>query len=231
MSNTPNSAPLQPGVKPRVAAQSPNPIASRTPTDSGRQSVIFQRELDRASRSDPKRADERGETKETASNRRARGDIDEQEGRHGGSDHDGRPTVELPSDAMISAAFRTAKIIANQATSAPELPAEHLARMAAAIQELATNGATANYHLQLPLGSVLLQGAVLGRDASGHLAIQLIASGTLTPQQTAQLRSELIQRMEKKRLKISSVAVTSGQNEGPSHVAPRPANGLPLATT
>jgi hypothetical protein len=231
MSNTPSSAPSQPGVKPRVASQSPNPSAFRTPTDSGRQSATFQRELDRASKSDPKKDDEQSETKETSSNRPAKGDIDEREGRQGSTHQDGHRMAELPSDAMISAAFRTAKITANQVTSAPELPAEHLARMAAAIQELTANGATANYQLHLPMGSALVQGAVLGRDASGNLAIQLIASGTLTPQQTAQLRSELIQRMEKRRLKVSSVAVTTGQNEGPRQEGPRPASELPRAPT
>jgi polyhydroxyalkanoate synthesis regulator phasin len=57
----------------------------------------------------------------------------------------------------------------------------------------------------------MVQGAVLGRDASGNLAIQLIASGAISPQQAAQLRSDLIRRMEQKRLKIASLEVSTGE--------------------
>jgi hypothetical protein len=213
MNNASNNVASQSGPKPRAAAQSANPAAFRTPIDSGRQSANFQRELDRVNKSDPKKDGENAESKEAASNKPTKGAIEERDSQQGGGEQEGRYLAELPSDALISAAFRAAKVTATQAATAPELPAEHLARMAAAIQEMAANGVTANYQLQLPMGSAILQGAVLGRDGAGNLAIQLIASGMLTAQQTTQLRNELMQRLEKKRLKVSSVAVTADQSD------------------
>jgi hypothetical protein len=211
MSNTPPSVSSQSGSTPNLAAPSAQP---RTSTDNGRQSALFQRELDRLSKPDPKKDGEGSEASEATTKRSAKGSIDEREGRENNEDRGGRHFADLPSDAMTSALFRAAKVSASQAPSAPELPAEHLARIAAAIQELVANGATANYQLQLPLGNAMVQGAVLGRDASGNLAIQLIASGSVSPQHAAQLRSELIRRMERKRLKIASLEVSTGQADG-----------------
>lgn len=213
MSSAPNSASSQPGSKPKLATQPAHSAPARTPADNGRQSALFQRELDRLGKSDPKKDGDKSETGAATSEKPAKGSIDEREEQNGGEDRGGRHFADLPSDAMTSALFRAAKVSASQAAFGPELPAEHLARIAAAIQELVANGATANYQLQLPLGNAVVQGAVLGRDASGNLAIQLIASGAISPQHTAQLRNELIRRMERKRLKIASLEVSTGQAE------------------
>lgn len=218
MSNAPGSASSQTAGKPRLATQSPHAAQSRSPADTGRQSALFQRELDRAGKPDSKKD---GDKTEAASDKPDKSRIDERESKSGSENGGGRHFSELPSDAMTSALFRAAKVTASQTASAPELPAEHLARIAAAIQEMAASGATANYQLQLPLGNALIQGAVLGRDASGNLAIQLIASAAVSPQHAAQLRSELIRRMERKRLKLASLAISTGQS-GQQPVKQRP---------
>jgi hypothetical protein len=199
--------------KPKSVGQSAHTPPSRTPADSGRQSALFQRELERQSKPDPNRDSEKGEG---TAKRPEKGDIDEYDGQHGGEEKRDQHFSHLPSDAITSALFRAAQVSASQAVAAPpEMPAEHLARIAAAIQELVASGATANYQLQLPLGNMVISGAILGRDATGNLAIQLIASATLTPQQAAILRSDLARRLERKRLKIASLNVTGGGTETP----------------
>lgn len=212
MSNSPGPASSSAASKSKLATQSPHHQTVRTPSDSGRQSALFQRELDRLGKSD---ANKEGERTGTTADKSENCNIDEREGEKGGQEQNSRHFSELPSDAMASAIFRAAKMTATQMPSAPQLPAEHLARIAAAIQELVANGATASYQLQLPLGNMLIQGAVLGRDAKGHLAIQLLAAGNMSPDQLAQLRSDLMRRMERKRLKIASLEVNASLTSEP----------------
>ncbi|MGL5837622.1 MAG: hypothetical protein ACRCY3_03885 [Sphingorhabdus sp.] len=209
MSGTPPSANTHQGNRAKIGAAIPQGASNRTPADNGRQSALFQRELEKLGK--PGKPEESGETrgKDEMAAKGGKGAIDDQDRRHG-SDDNQRHHGELPADFLINAAFRAAKANAMQAPSAPELPAEHLARIAAAIQELVAGGATADYQLQLPLGNAMLQGAVVGRDGGGNLAIQLIASGTLSPQHAAQLRSELLRRMEERRLRVASLAISTG---------------------
>ncbi len=208
MNGTPTSTASQSANRTKPASATPHAPPSRTPTDNGRQSALFQRELNRLDNPAPEKEGE--DVKEAGQAKKpAKGIIDEREQRKGGEDSGDRQSGELPADPRIAALFRTAKVNATQAPTASELPAEHLARIAAAIQELVSSGATANYQLQLPVGNAMLQGAVLGRDAGGNLAIQLIASATLSPQDASQLRNELMRRMEQRRLKVASVAVST----------------------
>lgn len=217
-SSSTTSATHQPATIRSATQAAASPL--RTPTDSGRQSALFQRELDRQGKSEGKDG-RKNEAAETAPHRGDNGKIGEFDGQQSGEERGSGNHTDLPSDAMTSALFRAAKVSASQAASAPELPAEHLARIAAAIQEMVANGANAQYQLQLPLGNASIQGAILGRDASGNLAIQLIASSAISLQHAAQLRSDLIRRMEQKRLKIASVSVSTGGGDRMAEAAHR----------
>ncbi len=190
--------------------------SQRTPADTFRQNNMFRKELDRLAKPDNKSEAEKNDGNdktdeaENPSGMRRQSSLDGHGRRGGRGDSDEQRGGEFLSDAMTNAMFRVGKMSNMQKISAPELPAEHLARIAAAIQELASNGANASYQLQLPLGNMVIEGAILGRDASGNLAIQLISSGSLSPGQAAQLREELMRRLEKKRLKIAQLELTTG---------------------
>ena len=75
-----------------------------------------------------------------------------------------------------------------------EIPA-HIEKMAAAIQELSAKGVDTRFTLELPLGNMNIQSAVLGRDASGQIAIQLQADGLMPPAMLSRLSAELAQRL------------------------------------
>lgn len=175
---------------------------------------MFRKELDRMSKPEQKDEGEKKGEKQKASNAATLGrQVNlEGRGRRGGqSDNGEQQSSGTLSDAMTNALFRAEKLVGMQKISAPQLPSEHIARIAAAIQELANTGVNASYRLQLPLGSGTIEGAVLGRDANGQLAIQLISSASLSVDSAAQLRNDLMRRFEKKRMKIALLNVTTHQ--------------------
>lgn len=183
---------------------------SRTPTDTGRQNNLFQRELDRLSKPDQKKdADKKDKTDNDSRGQRTER-LSEKARREFGSDTGEQQGGDVPSDRATSTLFRSAKIASPASVSGPELPAEHLARIAAAIQELASKGADASYHLDLPAGDSLIEGAVLARDTKGQLVVQLMCPGGLAPHIAAQLRNELVRRFDKKRLRIGTLEVMNG---------------------
>ena len=207
-----NSANNNPAIRPSVQQTS----SYRSPADTVRQNGMFRKELDRLAKPEQKADSEKKNGNDKADNPSS---IQRQSGlegrsrRGGKGDGDEQKGGEFLSDAMTNAMFRAGKLANTQKISAPELPAEHLARIAAAIQELANNGVNASYQLQLPLGNTMIEGAILGRDATGNLAIQLISSGPLSSGQAAQLREELLRRLEKKRLKIAQLELSSGHSK------------------
>lgn len=198
------------GDKPALQTAASRPLPARTPTDTARQNGSFQRELDRLSKTEQKKdADKKDRSDDNLGGKRL-DRLSEKARRDPGSDTGEQQGGELPSDRMTGALLRAGKVTAPPSFSGPDIPAEHLARIAAAIQELASSGANADFHLQLPAGSGMIQGAVLARDARGQLAIQLISAGNMAPHLAAQLRSDLVRRLQKKRLLIGSCKVTTG---------------------
>lgn len=88
-------------------------------------------------------------------------------------------------------------------------PALHaqLDRIAAAIAELARNGAEAEVHLSLPLGAYRIEGAVLGRDPAGQLNVLLLPGSAVPPVVAAQWTEQLQDRLVRRRLRVGKVAV------------------------
>jgi hypothetical protein len=208
MSSTSIPSSDKPAVHSSVARSLPN----RTPADTGRQNSLFQRELDRLLKPDQKKEANKKDKIENDP-RSQRSDHPDEKSRRGfGNDAGEQQGGEVPFDRIVGAPLRTAKITSPLNLSAPEMPPEHLARIAAAIQELASKGADASYHLQLPAGSSIIEGAVVARDAKGQLVIRLMCPGGLAPHLTAQLRNELVRRFDKKRLRIGGFEVIDGSN-------------------
>jgi hypothetical protein len=217
MPNTSAPSNNNPVIRPSVQLSS----SQRSPADTVRQNGMFRKELDRLakpeekSEREKKNGSEKADETENPSGMRRQSGLEGRGRRGGKGDGDEQKGGEFLSDAMTNAMFRAGKLANMQKISGPELPAEHLARIAAAIQELASNGVNTSYQLQLPLGNALIEGAILGRDANGNLAIQLISSGSLSSGQAAQLREELLRRLEKKRIKIVQLELSTGHIKHP----------------
>lgn len=218
MSNTSSSS----GANSSTRSQAPSGHQTanfRSPADTSRQNNMFRKELDRMSKPEQKNEGEKKDLEKKGEKQKASNAVTlgrqanlEGRGRRGGqSDNGEQQGSGTLSDTMTNALFRAEKLVGMQKISAPQLPSEHLARIAAAIQELANTGINASYRLQLPLGNGMIEGAILGRDPSGQLAIQLISSGALSIDEAAQLRHDLMRRFEKKRMKVAMLNVTARQ--------------------
>lgn len=102
------------------------------------------------------------------------------------------------------------KATAQASMTGEALPA-HLEKMAAAIQELAAKGVDAKFHLQLPLGPLTVQSAILGKDAGGNLAVQLQALGYMSPALMSRLSADLAYRLRQRQLRVGSVDFASAE--------------------
>jgi hypothetical protein len=91
---------------------------------------------------------------------------------------------------------------------AQEIPSEQLARIIAAIEELADIGANAEYQLSLPAGPTAIEGAVLGRDPTGKLNIQLIANAPIPAAALQQLQTALRQKLMDRKAQLGKLDIS-----------------------
>lgn len=205
---------------------SPNSVAqANAPSidvrDNQRSRLAFERSLDRLSQTEIDRH-ESGDADEQRINDRHESDTED--GHHGRREHDEDPKggQDLQGLGRLGTTLFSGNAVATSATSLPMLTAEQLAnlqRMAAAIAEVAKSGAEAK--MTIDFGSIggLATGAILGRDQSGALTVHLTGMPTtLSSAQMQSLRSELMQRLLRRKLVVSLVEHLDDPNI--SHRAP-----------
>ena len=137
------------------------------------------------------------------------------------SRHAGKRAGKEPLEDMggaFAASSRGIAMAAGALAGAPTAagdvdPALHaqLDRIAAAIAELARNGAEAEVHLSLPLGAYRVEGAVLGRDLAGQLNVLLIPAGAVPPAVGAQWAEQLNERLVRRELRVGKVRVQGAE--------------------
>jgi hypothetical protein len=125
-----------------------------------------------------------------------------------GSGGGGGTAATAPSD------FARAVAIAH-AAPADAVPNEQLARIAAALAELCEKGANAEYQLTLPAGATTIEGAVIGRDPTGKLNIQLIANAAISPAAVQQLQAALRMRLIGRKAQLGKLGVSYGGKSAP----------------
>jgi hypothetical protein len=191
---------------PAAPSSGVRPVAGFDPQRSN----AFQRELDRLSRSDrDDQSDNAAQSARDPSANKQR--LDDQKNAGGqpqsGDDSDQRDDIQAPLGAGGFSVPRAGKLAA-MAQTTPELPPEHLSRIAAAIQELVAQGGNAHYHLQLPAGTATIYGAVLGQDATGRLTVQLMANAVLPPAAIQQLQQRLQDRLKDRNLRLGLISAS-----------------------
>jgi hypothetical protein len=187
----------------------PPPVEAR---DANENRKMFERTLERAAQSDQFSS----ESSPSFSQRH----VEERQGRgtRGGGDQSNEQDEEqkdrpLSSDSAISARAPlpvTATAFTPLVTATvPLLNQDQIAtlqKMAAAIAEVAKAGIDAKMTLQFGQFNGVADGAVLGRDARGALTIHLIvATPQITPAHAQYLRDDLMQRLLKRKLNVSTV--------------------------
>jgi hypothetical protein len=200
---TRESSPLSP------SKQSSASNGGQPRTDNNKQGTAFARELNRLER------------KEDAQDRQKKGsdNADETDLKHGpavragpqgktgfANDRDRRDDAGLTQDVLIANAIRGAKQSFVAKTSPADVPPPHLEKIAAAIAELSAKGVEAHYQLSLPMGPTMIDGAILARDASGRMMIQLLCPAILPPLQAKQLAADLARRLLDKKMRLGEIA-------------------------
>ncbi len=201
--------PQKPNVAPMVAVNPP-PVEAR---DANKTRLMFERTLERAAQSDSfsserssglseRRIDDRPERDTRGGSDQSNEQDDEQKDRPLGSDS--AINARAPLLPVMAAAF-TPLVTA----PVPLLNQEQIAtlqKMAAAIAEVGKAGVDAKMTIQFGQLNGVADGAVLGRDARGALTVHLIgAAPHMTPANAQQLRDDLMQRLLKRKLNVSTV--------------------------
>jgi hypothetical protein len=188
----------------------PPPVEAR---DANKTRLMFERTLERAAQSgsfsserstgfSERRIDDRPE-------RDTRGDSDQSS-----EQDDEQKDRSLSSDSPINARAPLLPVMAAPFTplvtaAVPLLNQEQIAtlqKMAAAIAEVGKAGVDAKMTIQFGQLNGVADGAVLGRDARGALTVHLIgAPPHMTPANAQQLRDDLMQRLLKRKLNVSTV--------------------------
>lgn len=201
--------PQKANVAPMVAVNPP-PVEAR---DASKTRLMFERTLERAAQSD------------TFSSERSSGfaerSIDDRPERdtRGGSDQSSEQDEEqkdrpLGSDSAINSRAPLLPVTAAAFTplvtgAVPLLNQEQIAtlqKMAAAIAEVGKAGIDAKMTVQFGQLNGVADAAVLGRDARGALTVHLIgAAPHMTAANAQQLRDDLMQRLLKRKLNVSTV--------------------------
>jgi hypothetical protein len=208
--STPRSVSPQ-STKPNSAIPiNPRPIEAR---ETSKTRMLFERTLERAAQSDSFSSERSGgfsqRSIEDRPERDTRGGSDqsrdqdkEQEDRPLGSDI--LINARAPLTPLMPAAF-TPLVTAAVPLLNPEQIAT-LQKMAAAIAEVAKGGAEAKMTVQFGAFNGIAEGAILGRDPRGAMTIHLIGTQpNITPAHAQQLRDNLLQRLLKRRLNVSTV--------------------------
>ncbi len=118
---------------------------------------------------------------------------------------------DAPSGSANHAPVRPGDAMA-PTVSAPAAPADpaiaaHIERIAAAIAEVASGGAHAEVHIQLPPGATRIDGAVIGRNESGGLHIVLTTASAITPASAAQLQADLNERLVRREIRVARMSL------------------------
>lgn len=188
----------------------PPPVEAR---NANKTRLMFERVLERAGQSDTfsserssgfaeRRIDDRPERDTRGGNDQSSDQDDEQKDRPLGSDS--AINARAPLLPLMAAAF-TPLVTGAVPLLNPEQIAT-LQKMAAAIAEVGKVGVDAKMTVQFGQLNGVADGAVLGRDARGALTVHLIGA---TPHMTAasaqQLRDDLMHRLLKRKLNVSTV--------------------------
>jgi hypothetical protein len=116
----------------------------------------------------------------------------------------------------VQTATDFAKAVAMASISKPDaMPDAQLARIIAALEELVDKGGTAEYQLTLPAGATTIEGAVIGRDPTGKLNIQLLANAAIPPAAIQQLQTALRMRLNYKKAELGKLDVSYGRKNMP----------------
>lgn len=92
-------------------------------------------------------------------------------------------------------------------------------RIAAAIAELAQQGAEAEVTMTFPADRYRVTGAVLGRDAVGQVHVTLLSQTAVPPAVAAQWAGELTERMTRRALRPGRIRVRSAADCGAAATA------------
>lgn len=188
----------------------PPPVEVR---DANKGRIMFERTLERAAQSESfanerssafsQRGVEGRQERDTRGGSDQQDDQDEeQKDRPVGSDTaiNGRAPLQPLMAAVFNPLVTAAVPLLNQEQIAT------LQKMAAAIAEVTKTGIDAKMTVQFGQLNGVADGAVIGRDARGALTVHLIgASPNLIPAHAQQLRSDLMQRLLKRKLNVSTV--------------------------
>jgi hypothetical protein len=194
--------------------------ASNTRPDiNGTQSNAFARELNRLERKQddgdkPKNSESEKSEENTENTNGSKARLSGHNRKSGlEQERDGRDDAAFTLDAAIASKLHAGKMAFTAKILAAEVPPAHLEKMAAAIAELVTKGTDAQFTLNLPMGSAMIEGAILGRDASGRIMVQLLSPSILPPHLASQLSADLARRLQDKKLKLGGVAFSKAYTE------------------
>ncbi len=199
---TTKNAPAMPVNPPLVDARNANKTR-----------LMFERVLERAAQSDTFSSERNSGFSQRSIDDRPERDT------HGGSDQssdqdDEQKDRPLGSDSAINARApllpaMTAAFTPLVTGAVPLLNSEQIAtlqKMAAAIAEVGKVGVDAKMTVQFGQLNCVADGAVLGRDARGALTVHLIgAAPHMTAASAQQLRDDLMHRLLKRKLNVSTV--------------------------
>lgn len=115
----------------------------------------------------------------------------------------------LGAPMQIANSFAGAPIIATTpaAPTSDAAFAAHIERVAAAIAEVSGAGAKPQIILTLPAGPTRIDGAVIGRDATGGLHITLMTTADIAPANAAQLQAQLSDRLLRREVRVAKMGM------------------------
>ena len=188
----------------------PPPVEAR---DANKTRLMFERTLERAAQSDSFSSERSSEFSERRIDDRPERDT------RGGSDQSSEQDDEqmdrpLGNDSATNARAPLLPVMAATFTppvtgAVPLLNQEQIAtlqKMAAAIAEVTKTGVDAKMTVQFGQLNSVADGAVLGRDARGGLTVHLIgAAPHMTSANVQQLRDDLMQRLLKRKVNVSTI--------------------------
>jgi hypothetical protein len=190
-------------------AVSPPPAEAR---DTSKHRMMFERTLERIAQSESF-SNERtlGLSKEHVDDRPqrdTRGDND-QSSEHDEDAKDHQPSNDIGVIGRMPMPAIVATFTPLATAAAPLLGQEQIAtlqKMAAAIAEIGKTGVDAKMTIQFGQFNGIADSAILGRDLRGALTIHLIgAPPHMTPANAQQLRDDLMHRLLKRKVNVSTV--------------------------
>jgi hypothetical protein len=191
---------------PAPEASQPKSEVRRDEPESRSKGKDFRERLEKLSKSDAQKTS--GKPGEAAQSAHPKGPVKGRSAQDD-TDRDGAAAGGGGSAATAPSDFARAVAIAH-AAPADMVPNEQLARIAAALAELCEKGAHAQYQLTLPAGATTIEGAVIGRDPTGRLTVQLIANAAISPAAIQQLQAALRTRLMGRKAQLGKLGVSYG---------------------